>query len=142
MEMEKIKKWLRDEQGRLYAEAQAQADRFWAEKHKRRTSEEDQGRFGIRVKCRVAGISIQWFRIGCYQSTGGEGDWKPLFRSLSRGAGNRYSLAKFRKAKDWELRHIEDMERVFGKLRMQSDALVRIHRAVTLYEKAVNGAGG
>lgn len=141
MNTEKIKKWLLDEQNKLYAEAQAQADKFWAEKQKRRASKEDQGRFGIRVKCRVAGISIQWFKIGYYKGTGGEGDWKPLFRSISRGAGSRYSLAKFRKAADWELRHIENMESAFGKLRMQSDALVKIHRAVTIYEKAVNGAG-
>ncbi len=77
-------------------------------------------RYGVRVKRRIYGVSIEW--MAGIPVVAGDAR-KMLFRSIPRGGGATYRRSTFDRAKPWEIAEIMKAEAQFAKVRNASDGL-------------------
>lgn len=118
---------IEQERDNLREAATAVADRFWSRHFEQRNVGpiETWGSYGVRVRPRKYGITIEWFQIIFY---GPKGSRKVTHNYLRRGRGNRYPLSTFRYAKDWEKEAIQVAEEHFGQMRAKSEWLAKLGR--------------
>lgn len=124
---------LQEEQERIYREARTIADRVWQKRAEMKESNQPHrlGLFGVKVRKRTHGISIEWFKHRFYKKSGG--GWGVTFVYPRRGAKSKYDMSAFRSAKDWELPGIEAAEEAFAELRAYSVWLSKVGRLLTYH---------
>ena len=104
----------------VFRTAKAISDGYWAAIEGEAEKEGAFFRYGVRVKRRVYGVSIEWMK-GVPTGTGEAR--RLLFKSLSRGGGLSYRRSTFEWAKKWELAQIMKAEAEFAKVRKASSCL-------------------
>lgn len=122
-----------EEQERIYREARAAADQIWQKRTEMKQSNQPNrlGLFGVKVRKRTHGVSIEWFKHQFYKKSGG--GWGVTFVYPRRGTKARYDLSAFLGAKDWELPGIEAAEDTFAELRVYSAWLSKLGRLLTYH---------
>ena len=104
----------------LYRVARVISDRHWAAVEGEADEVGAFFRYGVRVKRRVYGVSIEWMK----GIPTGSGEVKRLlFRSMPRGRGLSYRRSTFEWAKQWEVTQIMKAEAEFAKVRNASNRL-------------------
>lgn len=86
-------------------------------RHAHHTKPQSQwARYNVRVRKRAIGCSIEWYMVS---NIGTKDRPQPAYRTLSRGTktGWSYPLSRFRRAPEWEMRRIMELEQQFGAIR-------------------------
>ena len=124
---------LRQEQERVYTEARTIADQVWERRAEMKESNQPErlGLFGVKVRKRTHGISIEWFKHHFYKKS--DGEWGVTFVYPRRGAKPKYDISAFRGAKDWELPGVEAAEETFAELRAYSAWLSKVGRLLAYH---------
>lgn len=124
---------LQEEQERIYKEARTIADRVWQKRAEMKESNQPDrlGMFGVKVRKRTHGISIEWFKHHFYKKSGG--GWGVTFVYPRRGAKAKYDASAFHSAKDWELPGIDAAEEAFAELRAYSAWLSKVGRLLAYH---------
>ncbi len=104
----------------LYRVARVISDRHWAAVEGEADEVGAFFRYGVRVKRRVYGVSIEWMK-GVPTGTGQTR--RVLFMTLPRGRGLSYRRSTFGWAKPWEVTQIMKAEADFAKVRNASNRL-------------------
>lgn len=124
---------LQEEQERIYREARTIADQVWQKRAEMKESNQSDrlGLFGVKVRKRTHGVSIEWFKHHFYKKSGG--GWGVTFVYPRRGAKAKYDISAFLGAKDWELPVIEAAEETFAELRAYSAWLSKVGRLLAYH---------
>ncbi|QHS38460.1 conjugative transfer protein MobI(A/C) [Alcaligenes faecalis] len=119
-------------------DARKAADIFWEINQEVRESgvAGEQGYFGTRVRVLNKSIAATWHKN---RFVPGPGDKKKVFSThLEKGLGPRYPTKTFKGARDWELEAIQVTEDRYSLLRQRSNALSKIRRALSEYERLLD----
>ncbi|MBB3105470.1 hypothetical protein FHR87_003913 [Azomonas macrocytogenes] len=120
-------------------DAMKASDAFWQYNIAMRDEAEDQGRVGTRTRIKNNSIQCEWYINTFFNDRNAPADAKKRVLStyLEKGAGFRYPKSRFQKARHWELNVIERVEDRYELVRMRSQALAKLRRALAEYERLV-----
>jgi len=104
----------------LYRVARVISDGYWATVEGEADKTGTFFRYGVRVKRRVYGVSVEWMKA---VPTGGGQARRMLFMTMPRGRGLSYRRSTFGWAKPWELTQIMKAEAEFARVRKASNCL-------------------
>jgi hypothetical protein len=124
--------------GELYRLALAMSDGYWVAIKEEAFKREAFFRYGVRVKQRVYGVSIEWMKG---MPMGGGEERRLRFRSLPRGPGLSYRRSTFEWAKPWEMVAIMKAESEFAFVRDASDRVADAGRRLGWVKKVVERRG-
>lgn len=126
--------FIQAEQLRLESLVKPAVDAFWAE-HRRQAvgGGTGTGRYGVSLRRRAAGLSIQWFEIR-YVTTKEGRRRLPKHVTLAKGRFC-YEERDFPRAKEWELAHIAVIERLAEPIRRLTPLLGNLQKQVKLYAR-------
>lgn len=123
----------------LYAvtvEARKLADAYWRfnKDYQEDGGKENQGYFGTRARLIGRTLSLEWY-IKTIYTPPSDPSGKKQVRStyLSRGKGFTYPKTAFRRAKDWELEAIQEIEASYATLRQRAQTLTKMRRSLQEY---------
>lgn len=127
-----VLQFIASEQARLLGTLQPAVDRFWNE-HRRHSVEAgtSSGRYGVSLRRRAAGLSVQWFEIR-YLTVGKSKLRRPYHVTLPKGRF-RYVAGDFPRAREWELAHIDQIEAVAEPVRRLTPILGNLQRTFKMY---------
>src|SRR5699024_8115417 len=96
-----IRERIEKEVDEIYSQAKQWRSHVWGE-HIIGLPKGERGNYGLRVRRRKVGITIDWFWPVFFKDKN-TGEWRVNYQFIGRGkAGYRYSMKKFPKAKPWE----------------------------------------
>ncbi len=122
----------------LYRAAVAISDGYWAAVAREADKLESFFIYGVRVRRRVYGVSIEWMKG---KSIGTGETKRMIFFSIPRGNGVSYRRSSFRRAKPWEMEEIAKAEAQFVNVRNASDGLAEAGRRMRWIKKALERGG-
>ena len=123
----------------LTTQARRIADGYWRFNIMMREDggKENQGYFGTRVRAIGTTLSIVWHLNTLYRDKyNPTGPMKVLSHHIKKGSGWKYSMASFKRAKDWEYEAIEEVESLYADIRKRAAALAKMRRALRAYAVA------
>ncbi|KAA0574671.1 hypothetical protein FZ983_27620 [Azospirillum sp. B21] len=130
-----VLQFIASEQERLLASIKPAVEQFWDEHRERGMADAARrGRYGVSLRPRAAGVSIQWFEIR-YITRAGQKQRRPFHIRLPKQR-YRYRETDFPRAHDWEVAHIERIEQLAEPIRRLTPMLGNLQRGFKAYAAA------
>lgn len=120
----------------LTVEAKAKADIHWLSNEMMREegSEDEQWRYGTRVRLRGNTFSAEWYQNRFVKEVGKSKN-RVFSTHIRKGRGHSYKRSAFKSANETELESIERTESHYKKAREKAEVLTAIRRLIKQYEK-------
>lgn len=90
------------------------------------------------VRLRGNSLSADWVRYALRKAKDGKTPARTYSTYVTKGQGYSYSMSKFSKAGEVELKFISDAEAKFGKIRKAAASLKKMRDAIREYESDLN----